>query len=106
MSRVMMFFLITALALPAWAESLRDPTRPLGGAPASFEQVDLSLHSILVSAQRRQAVINGQMLQERDEISGSGGVRIVRIERGAVTVQQGSRRWQLHLHEQPVRRTH
>lgn len=104
MFRVLLCLAFTLFAFPVWAESLRDPTRPLTGVATSAEPVELALHSILVSSQRRQAVINGQVLQERDQIAGADGVRVVRIERGAVTVQQGDRRWQLRLHEQPVRR--
>lgn len=90
---------------PAQEEPLRDPTRPLDHRPAAGSAgQEWELHSILIGAQRKLAVINGQQLRENEEIPGSGGVVLRLIEPGSVVLQQDARRWRLHLNSETVRR--
>ncbi|MDQ2075221.1 hypothetical protein [Marinimicrobium sp. ABcell2] len=99
--------LLLALAVPlsASAESLQDPTRPLGYRTASSASVELELNSILIGGTRKLAVINGQQLRENEVIQGSGGVRLRAIEPQAVVLQQGTRTWRVRMAGNGVRRT-
>lgn len=86
------------------AEELRDPTRPLGYASAAAPAgQQLKLNSILISSERKLAIINGQTLRENDVIVGSGGVRVKRINANDVLLQQGTRDWKLSLNTASVR---
>lgn len=109
MSRITVLFLALSVLLApgvagAQSDNLQDPTRPLsyraGSAP-----VELELNSILVGGERKLAVINGQQLRENDVLSGSGGIRLRRIEPQAVVLQQGDKVWRLRLAGSAVRRT-
>ena len=78
----------------------RDPTQPLGfkapqASKASAQELRLS--SVLISAQRKLAIINGHSLREGQLIPGSDGVRLVRISAQGVLVAQGQRQWPLRL---------
>lgn len=73
------------LVSPA-SHALQDPTRPPGSAAQSVSVVparDLQLGSILLSAQRRVAVIDGVALQEGDS---HDGVRVRHIYNDRVEV--------------------
>ena len=79
--------LIAAMALPGQAESLRDPTEPPQPTRAqqpAQPQLELSLDSILISDNRRIAVINGQSASTGDSV---GEARIQRIEADRVLVE-------------------
>lgn len=69
---------------------LRDPTLPIGKSVAINSDksavVVLRLNSILISQQRRLAVINGQSLRQGDEIKGTG-FRVIAIDAHSVRVQ-------------------
>ena len=85
-----------------------DPTRPLGygqhvisEAGAAPEPIILS--SILVSSNRKIAIINGQQLHENEVIKGVGA-QIKRIDADAVTLQQGQKVWRLPLNETVIRK--
>lgn len=83
-------------------EQGRDPTRPLGyqvvaGKTSAVKDADLHLSSVLISAQRKLAIINGQSLREGQTIPGTQGVVLVGIYPRGVTVAQGERRWELKL---------
>jgi MSHA biogenesis protein MshK len=77
------------LASAAHAQQLRDPTRPpsfLRAAPAGAEadsESGLVLQTVLLSRERRNAVISGRLLQLGDSIS---GMRVVDIRESAVTL--------------------
>jgi hypothetical protein len=90
----------------AETETLRDPTRPLGHSGVGVAQDDapLRLQSILVSDSRKVAYINGQQLREQNVIAGSAGIKVIRIEAGSVTLQQGEKRWKLNLNNVTVRK--
>ncbi len=106
MSR-MVLLLFLLLAVSVSAQPLRDPTRPLDYrvvAPTQTGEPQWELHSILISEQRKVAVINGQSLREGEVIAGSGGVVLRTIEPGSVVLQQDARRWRLPLNRETVRR--
>lgn len=86
---------------------LRDPTAPLGYAPITASaavQNSFNLSSVLISAQRKQAIINGATLREGQTIPASGGVVVKRIAPQAVVLQQGERAWTLQLSPSVVQR--
>lgn len=60
------------------------------------ELANLSLKAITIGGERSYALINDQILEEGDQISGK---RIVRIESDKVTLEQGGRTFTLMLGE-------
>jgi MSHA biogenesis protein MshK len=73
-------------------ERLRDPTMPLGqssNSNAAASVIPLNLNSVLISNQRRIAIINGQTLRQGDEIKGSG-FRVVSIQTNQVRLQSNN----------------
>jgi len=79
--------LMVVMALPVQAETLRDPTEPPqpSRAPQPAQpQLDLSLDSILISDNRRIAVINGQSASTGDSV---GDAQVRRIEADRVLVE-------------------
>jgi MSHA biogenesis protein MshK len=88
------------------AEKLRDPTMPIGRQIASQNNavaVVLHLNSVLISSQRRVAVINGQALRQGEEIKGSG-FRVVSIKTNSVTVQSNNATRVLSLIDSKVKK--
>lgn len=79
--------LFAVLSLPAAAEVLTDPTRPPanwepnGSAAQSLTPAAPRLTSVLVSAERRVAVIDGVTLAEGET---ANGVTVVHVARGWV----------------------
>lgn len=81
----------------AWAEEeFRDPTRPPDvSAPAARsdqgeETREWILTSVLVSGQRRVAVLNGRQVSAGDEIDGA---RVVEVNTTGVTLAYGTQRF-------------
>lgn len=76
------------------AQTLDDPTRPYrspaSSGPASEARRILELNGVLVSSNRRIAVINGDLYREGDTVNGALVVRIdprsVHLKRGDQTV--------------------
>lgn len=85
---------------------VRDPTQPLGytTARAVVANTNYTLNSVLISAQRKHAVINGITLREGQTIPGSGGVLVNRISPQTVVLQQGTKTWALRLSPSVVKR--
>lgn len=104
MFRILVLIICSSVAMTAMGESLRDPTQPLGYRVASSNPVRLNLNSILISEDRKLAVINGTQLRENETVPGSGGTVLRRIEPGSVVVQQGDKSWRLRLSNQSIRR--
>ena len=82
-----------------------DPTAPATqtnhpAAPGAAAQSGWELHSTLVSAERRGAVINGQSLREGDQVAGA---RVARILAGEVFLDTPERRIHLRLLPNPLR---
>jgi len=85
------------LGTRAWA--LQDPTRPTDpalffGSGHSIATPDWTLQSVLSSADRRIAVINGTRVREGDRI---GSARVVSIQPSHVVLRTGSRNLTLQL---------
>jgi MSHA biogenesis protein MshK len=78
---------------------VRDPTAPLGytatGTLVGGEQ--FALNSILISPQRKLAIINGNTLREGEVVPGSADVKVQRILNQAVVLQQADQVWVLRL---------
>lgn len=87
---VLCLAVMISFSVLANTEKLRDPTMPLRYAAVGNSQtptaIALQLHSILISQQRRLAVINGQSLRQGDDIKGTG-FRVIAIQANSVTVQ-------------------
>lgn len=102
----LLLFSLGLLSINAWpaAVSLRDPTRPLGHYSVSKTATQkLQLNSILISSERKLAIINGQQLRENDVIKDSAGIRVKRIQANEVVLQQGEKTWRLSLNAMSVR---
>jgi MSHA biogenesis protein MshK len=88
------------LANDVSALDVRDPTTPLGHvaatASASGAQ-QFTLNSILISPQRKLAIINGSTLREGQTLPGAGNVKVQRISAQAVVLQQADQTWVLRL---------
>jgi MSHA biogenesis protein MshK len=84
---------------------VRDPTQPLGYLPTKSAVVNkhYELNSVLVSAQRRLAVINGQVLREGQVLAGTDQVKLKRITRSGVVLQQAQKTWELKLSPMNIR---
>jgi len=84
------------LLLAGNAFALTDPTRPTDPALffASGNATGWTLQSILVSDDRRIAVINGKRVQEGDHI---GSARVARIQGSQVIIKTGNRTLKLRL---------
>lgn len=82
------------------ASELRDPTTPLGlraSARSTVANQTLILSSVLISPQRKVAIINGVSLREGQLVPGTNGVKVQRISPQTVVVQQASKAWALRL---------
>ncbi|PLX92011.1 MAG: hypothetical protein C0620_09820 [Desulfuromonas sp.] len=90
---VLALFMMAPLSANAW----HDPMRPQG-QPALATQAkpdsEFTVTSILLSQQRRVAVLNGRVVTVGDTID---QCRVVRISPDTVTLQQGDKRYELRL---------
>ena len=82
-------------ASTAAAQALRDPTRPppvasAKGAPARIEQPGWILQSVLISPERRYAIINGEVVQLGGSIEGAELVAVAE-ERVTLRTREGLR---------------
>lgn len=85
-----------------------DPTRPLGGGNAGEsaavgERETITLMSIFIGQDRKMAIINGQSVHENEIVKGFG-VKVIKIEVDAVTLQQGNKIWRLPLNKVVIRK--
>lgn len=78
------------LASAGFAENLPDPTRPTGAAYADANAVNVPagpvLQSVLTSAGRKVAIINGQTVKQGDMV---GDARVSRIADAEVVLTRG-----------------
>lgn len=82
------------------AQEVRDPTTPLGQSttsPSTVGEQPFELNSILISPQRKLAIINGNALREGQAVPGAGNVRVQRISAQSVVLQQMDHTWELRL---------
>ena len=92
--RISMWILTLGLAAlqPAWPQALSDPTKPPAGfqsvaqGPAGPARSGLVLQSVLISADSRSAIINGEHVMLGEKI---GGVRLVRVAETEVVLLAG-----------------
>ena len=86
-----------------------DPTRPLGSGVSpnvvavAVEKETIVLNRILISSNRKIAIINGQQLHEGQSIKGIGA-QVKKIDADAVVLQQGEKVWQLPLNTTIIRK--
>lgn len=104
------FFQIIALCLVALCVHAQtpDPTKPLNysaaanGAAGSVQET-IKLTSILISSDRKVAIINGQVLQESQTLKGIGA-QVKKIDADAVTLQQNGKVWRVPLNSTIIRK--
>ncbi|BCA78655.1 hypothetical protein [Desulfuromonas sp. AOP6] len=85
------------------AEPLRDPTRPPRSlaAPTRVETTSKwQVSSILISADRRVATVNGQAVQVGDRISGA---RVLAIAADSVRLRNEKKEFTVRLHAQRIK---
>ncbi len=94
MARIL--FVLFGLIMAGNAAALRDPTRPTDPALyfSGSHNDGWTLQSILVSSNRRIAIINGKRVQEGDRV---GSARIARIRNSHVIIKTGDRTLTLRL---------
>lgn len=93
-SRLMITVLLIVAGFPLSAQDapLADPTRPALRSPAGAagrSASSLRLEGIVISANRKLALINGEFLAEGEQIY---GLRIERIDRDKVTARRNGQR--------------
>ncbi|HOY21926.1 MAG TPA: hypothetical protein PK002_02175 [Cellvibrio sp.] len=93
-------------AVQAYAQT-PDPTKPLNfvaasGTAGSAEET-IKLTSILISSDRKVAIINGQVLQEGHSLKGVGA-QVKKIDTDAVTLQQNGKVWRVPLNSTIIRK--
>ncbi|MEQ1529105.1 MAG: hypothetical protein ABL925_07300 [Methylococcales bacterium] len=102
--------LLTIALLPlTTAAEFYDPTRPAyplpatpaNAAPAQISETDLVLSGIWISAKSRRATINGVLAKTGQTILGD--VKIIKITKNAVTVQQNDTLKTLLLLQRPYK---
>ena len=80
--------------------SMKDPTRPSSYRYSAVESKGLNLESVLISEQRKVAVINGTAVSVGEEI---GGAKVVAIEKNNVRVNQHGKTVTLTLDSVSIR---
>lgn len=85
-----------------------DPTKPLNytataNGVAGSDQETIKLTSILISSDRKVAIINGQVLQEGQTLKGVGA-KVKKIDADAVTLQQNGKVWRVLLNSTIIRK--
>jgi MSHA biogenesis protein MshK len=88
--RLISFAAASVLAGAALAQPLADPTRPPMQGPAELRQSEAPstrLQSVLISAGRNTAVIDGRAVRVGDRV---GDAVLVSIEPSEVTLQRGA----------------
>jgi len=96
---------LCALPVAAAAQALRDPTRPPfsgGAAPAGTPVLHgWVLQSVLISKERRHAVINGQLVSLGESVSGA---ELVAIAENRVTLRTTEGIRTVHLFPEVAKR--
>jgi len=98
--------LCTACLSVAQAQVI-DPTKPLYYSAPNVsevgEQETIQLTSILISSDRKIAIINGQVLAESQTVKGVGAM-VKKIDAEAVTFQQNGKVWRVLLNNTAIRK--
>ena len=91
---ILLAVVCTAVASTAVAQALRDPTRPPAvstkGAAGKLEQSGWILQSVLISPERRYAIINGEVVPLGGSIAGAELVAVAE-ERVTLRTREGLR---------------
>jgi MSHA biogenesis protein MshK len=107
-SYALLSFLLCLSAFVSAQETVVDPTKPLGfSAVATGETTNtqdvIQLTSILISSERKVAIINGQAVKENQILKGVGA-QVKRIDADAVTLQQNGKVWRVALNSTVIRK--
>lgn len=91
---------LLAGAALAQAQALRDPTRPPGAAAVRgmsglAPSGDLVLQSVLISPQRRAAIISGRVIRPGETVD---GYRLIAIREGEAVLRRGDQSRTLRLY--------
>lgn len=94
-SPILAALICVVTASTAAAQALRDPTRPppaasAKGAAGKIEQSGWVLQSVLISPERRYAIINGEVVQLGGSIAGAELIAVAE-ERVTLRTQEGLR---------------
>lgn len=84
----------------AFAQALRDPTRPPNAVAAPHAAADAEgevLQSILVSPRRREAMISGRVVKQGDTV---GDAQVIAIRDSEVVLRDGNTQRVLRLYPQ------
>lgn len=108
MSKNFYFMVVLCIATVSVAqEQVADPTKPLnfsaGTMAAGDTKETIQLTSILISSDRKVAIINGQVLAESQTVKGIGAL-VKRIDADAVTLQQNGKVWRVALNNTVIRK--
>ncbi len=81
--RLMIALIVLLMSITVWADyrGMRDPTKPLRFVAENQGLASLSLHSVLISEERKFAVINGKQVKEQESINGA---KVIAIQPGRV----------------------
>jgi MSHA biogenesis protein MshK len=112
-SKFFCFLVATCAASLAFAQeqiidpAVIDPTKPLhfsaAGVSPVGESETIQLTSILISSDRKIAIINGQVLGESQTVKGVGAL-VKKIDADAVTFQQNGKVWRVLLNNTAIRK--
>ena len=90
------------------ADPVADPTAPLGfsgsvSAGAGTAANPITVTSILISSERKVAIINGEVVKENQTVKNIGAL-VKRIDADAVTLQQNGKVWRVALNNTAIRK--
>ena len=99
----LVLLLVMVWATSSWAQAqtrLSDPTKPalapvLAGTAVEEGERSLRLETVLISPQRKMAIISGQTFQLGQTIA---GVKLIAVSEAGVTLEQGGQRRSLALY--------
>jgi MSHA biogenesis protein MshK len=104
---ICIFMSIFIASIASAQEAVIDPTKPLNFSAANLasgsSQQTIQLTSILISSERRVAIINGEVLSESQTVKGVGAL-VKKIDAEAVTFQQNGKVWRVALNSTAIRK--
>lgn len=104
-ARIVVSALLLYAGLALMAHAYEDPTRPpdFAGTGADAQQLNVpawQLSSILISPERRLAVINGQTVRQGEQI---GNTRVIWISATEVTLRNSTETFTVKLLSLPIK---
>lgn len=95
---VLLAIALSAAMASAFAQQMRDPTRPPSfvapAGTAAVRESDLVLQTVLISTERRAAIINGRLLRLGENIA---GMQLMSISESEVQLRGRGESRTLHL---------